>query len=591
MPFDPDSYIAEKTKPAGFNPDSYIAGKTQAPVQQVAPQPQQQFTDVPPPEGQEPAQEEQGALDGVRQAIIDNPAGATVAEFGSAVNRGAINLLDFFGPKAINSALELAGVEARIPEIGETELGKAAATGEFMQDGLAKRAVRTAGEFVAPTAAVGQVARTAAAAVPKIAELTTGQRVTQALSQPAAPEAIAGALSGAGREVGGEAGEAIAGETGREVGELVGGVLAPIGGTLAKESGKLLVTKGAKKLLNETAPTIDGLKTAARKVYNELDSFGVTVNSSSVNGLSKQLESLVRKEGFNATIHPKVSAALKEFKSASGSNQSLSEIDILRKITGSAARSTEPDEARLGSLMTNRIDDFLDNLNKANFSTAFNKDVGAKYRDARQLWRRAKKSELIETAFTKAGDQASGFENGIRVQFRSILNNTKKSKGFTKDELAAMREVVRGTNLQNVAKMIGRFGFSEGQASNMLMGSMGVAGGAAVGGPAGAVAVPLVGQISRTLANKLTSKGAKGADIIVRAGNNGLGVVKAYMKAVPAKQRSPQELTELLLRPSISLDKLKQAAKFAPSNQKQLINDAAFLVNSIKSMQSEEETK
>ncbi|GAH01978.1 unnamed protein product, partial [marine sediment metagenome] len=245
-------------------------------------------------------------------------------------------------------------------------------------------------------------------------------------------------------------------------------------------------------------------------------------------------------------------------------------------------------EARLGNLMVNKIDDFLDTAGRKELEGT-TKNIGAKFRDARQLWRRAMKSEQIEEAFNKANLQATGFENGIRTQFRQILNSKKQRKGFTKDELDAMRQVVKGTSLQNTAKMIGRFGFSEGQASNMLMGSLGVAGGAAVAGPAGAVALPLIGQISRGLAQKLTRKGAEGTDLIVRAGKNGVDVVKAYMKAVPKNERTAQELTELLLRPDISLQGLKAAARNAPQNQKKLVNDAAFLVNAIKSTQEEEQ--
>jgi len=521
------------------------------------------------------------------QTILDIPGGAAVSEFAAAVNRGAINILDFLGPEQINAALQLAGSEARVPTLKGQPIVQEAITGEFMDPGLARQAVRTAGEFVAPTGVVGAGVRQLAAQVPKIAALTTGQRVIQAASAPALPEAAAGALAGAGAEVGAEFGEVVAGERGRQIGRLAGGILVPIGATLAKESTKLLISKSAKKLLSEAAPTIEGLKTAARGVFKEIDNLGVTVNPSSTARLSAQLSTLTRKQGFNPTIHPKVNAALKEFEAVSGRSQTLSEIDTLRRVANSAARSIEPDEARLGNLMVNRIDDFLDTAGRSELSGT-TKNIGAKYRDARQLWRRAKKSELIESAFNKAGLQATGFENGIRTQFRSILNNKKKIKGFTQEEISAMRQVVKGGSLENLAKMIGRFGFSEGQASNMLMGSLGVAGGAAIGGPAGAVAVPLVGQMSRSLAQKLTRKGAEGADLMVRAGKNGINVVKAYMKAVPPKQRTAQELTELLLRPDISLEGLKSAARNAPQKQKRLINDAAFLVNAIKSTQAEE---
>jgi len=544
----------------------------------------------PQPEGLTPQQPQPEEISPAGQAILDVPGGAAISEFTSAVNRGAINLLDFMGPEQINNVLQLMGSESRVPTLGEQPIVQEAITGEFMQPGLARQAVRTAGEFVAPAGAIGATIRGAAAQIPKVAPIaqTVAQRVTQAAAAPALPEATGAALAGAGSEVGAEVGEAVGGETGRQIGRLAGGIIAPIGGALAKESAKMLISPSAKKLLSEAAPTIEGLKTAARGVFKEIDDLGVTVNPSSTARLSAQLSTLTRKQGFNPTIHPKVNAALKEFEAVSGRSQSLSEIDVLRRVANSAAKSIEPDEARLGNLMVNRIDDFLDTAGRNELSGT-TKNIGAKYRDARQLWRRVKKSEQIEEAFSKAQLQATGFENGIRTQFRSILNNKKARKGFTKEELDSMRQVVKGGSLENMAKMIGRFGFSEGQASNMLMGSLGVAGGAAIGGAAGAVAVPLIGQMSRTLAQKLTRKGAEGADLIVRAGKSGLEVAKAYMKAVPSKQRTAQELTELLLRPDISLEGLKQAARNAPQSQKRLINDAAFLVNAIKATQQEQQ--
>jgi len=195
------------------------------------------------------------------------------------------------------------------------------------------------------------------------------------------------------------------------------------------------------------------------------------------------------------------------------------------------------------------------------------------------LWRRAKKSELIEETFTKAGDQASGFENGIRAQFRQILGNKKKLRGFNQEEVDAMRKIVRGGTLENAAKMMGRFGLSEGQASNMLLGSLGAAGGFAAGGVTGAIAVPLVGQLSRILAQKLTRNNGRAADLIVRAGNNGEQVVKAYFRAIPAKERSAQELTQLLLRPNIAFDKIKLSNLDVPD--KRILSDAVFLTSAI----------
>ena len=130
-------------------------------------------------------------------------------------------------------------------------------------------------------------------------------------------------------------------------------------------------------------------------------------------------------------------------------------------------------------------------------------------------------------------------------------------------------------------------GIDEKRVSGALMPLLGAGAGSAFGAP-GAIAVPILGTLSKKLGLRLAKDAGKGADEVVRAGKNGIDVVKAYMKITPPKERTAQELTELLLRPDISLQGLKQAARNAPERQKRLINDAAFLVNAIKSTQEEE---
>lgn len=534
----------------------------------------------PPP--QSPTGREQ-----INEAILSTGPGRVASEFAAAVNRGAVNLLDFFTTDQINNIMQIAGSEKRIPTFGD--IAEPATKGNFMEDGLAKRAVRAGGEFVAPAAATGQVIRAAATALPQAANLTTGQRVIQAAASPASKEIPSAVAAGVGSELGGEAGgeigEALGDrETGEKAGRLIGGIGMPVAGVLAKDVSKRLVTTSAKKLLSQAAPTTEGLKEAARNVYRELDNAGVTVSPGGTAGLSKQLQALAKKEGFNAKIHPRVAAALDEFSSIGGKPQTLSEIQVLRKVTKAAANSADPDERRLGAALVDKIDDFFES---APLSGAKSSSVSAKYRDARQLWRRAKASEIIEDAFAKAERQASGFENGIRTQFRSILNNKNKSRSFTKKELDAMELAVKGTTLRNLARAIGKLGFTDGQTTHILASAAGVAGGSVVGGTTGAVAVPVIGQLSKQLARKMTRNEAMGANLLARAGTDGIKVVRAYLKAVPAKERSVSDLTELLLRPATSLKGLDGYSSSIKGDSKNLISDAVFLTTAIKSQQEE----
>lgn len=320
--------------------------------------------------------------------------------------------------------------------------------------------------------------------------------------------------------------------------------------------------------LDEAVPSADQIKKVARDVYSEIDNTGAVVKSGSYQNLVNRLDRIGQKYNIDPVIDPKASAALNRAKMLSGENVPLGELENLRKLTQRALKSVDEDKA-IGTEFISTIDDYMDSLSPKAFELggADAANVGKKYKVARNLWGRAKKSELLDEAMTKAKDQASGFENGIRVQFRQILNNKKKAQYFTPDEKKAMSEVVQGTKGANLAKTVGRLGWGEGQATNVLGASAGTAlggvGGSAVGGAAGAgagaVIIPIVGQISRQLAQKLTRNNAAYADQVIRAGNNAEKITKAYMRNTPKSERNPAELSELLMRNEIDLTDLARS--------------------------------
>lgn len=537
-----------------------------------------------------PPQEEKGLIERANEAILSNPVGRAASEFAAGVNRGAAGIVDF-AASLPNAALELAGSDMRIPSaVGALA---PATAGNFMEDGIGRDIARQSGEIIPAALIAGQAVRQGAAALPSMgrASESVGAGVLRQMGSSTPMQDVAGAaLSAGGSVLGGEAGEEIGGDTGRQIGSFVGSVAAPVAGAVASQAPAAIASRVAKSkeasLIKEAAPTIDKLKDSAREVYKEIDDLGAVVNSGRINGLVRDLNASVRNEGFNRRIHPKVSAALREISTNADKNLKVTDVDILRKVARSAAASIEPDEARIGNIMVSKIDDFMDNIGPEDLVGGQSANVGEKYRHARQLWQRARKAEDIEFIFDKAKNQASGFENGLRTQFRSLLNNKKKIKGYTKEEIEAMQKVVRGGGVENVAKALGKFGFSEGQATSMLLGSLGVAGGAAVGGPAGGVAVPLVGQVSKNLAQKLTRNNAEFVSQLVRSGKNSTAITKNYISMVPASERSPYELTELLLTMGAT-DPIKYAPK--SEQMKSFVSDVSMLIGAAKSQSSKEE--
>ena len=352
------------------------------------------------------------------------------------------------------------------------------------------------------------------------------------------------------------------------------------------------------KNLKAATPTIQQIKSRASDIYAELDNMGVRVKPETYDSFASSITDRLKKEGIDSDLHPKSSAVLRRLQSEMGASKSLSNLDTLRKVAQDAAASIEPSDRRLGNIIISEFDKGMDALGDT---------VGGQYKNARQLWSRARKSEQIASMIERASSAASGFENGLRVEARKILGSDKKRRGYTKDEIGALRKIAQGTTMGNIAKFLGKFGISENQATSMLGASMGAGGGAAIGSAfggvagagVGAITLPLIGQIAKKTASRITQGNARFADELVRAGGNGREVIKAYIKNTPKAERNVGDLTALLLDPSVtpeSLAKLpfgdklvKDAIYMAQNTRNQAINATSAAIMSAPAIQGESE--
>ena len=358
------------------------------------------------------------------------------------------------------------------------------------------------------------------------------------------------------------------------------------GGRIAKSSKKIApTTREIKKAIIQSSPNPDDLKDVSRAIYKELDSSGVTMRENVFKGLVNKIEKETAKSGLDARVTPKAAGAVDVMRDTLGQTPTMTEIDTLRKVAQGVAKNIDPTEASLGNIMIREIDDFLDMLPPSAFATGkqASGQVGKKYKAARNLWGRARKAELLADAIEKAKSRASGFENGLRVELDKISNNKKLSRFFNIKERELMRDISRGNTAQNFAKLIGRFGFSEGRATNVLSALSGVGAGGFVGGGIGAFAVPAAGTAARKIAKELTANRVKFLEAITKSGSDAEKIAKAYLSTVPKAKRSASQLSELLADPSIDLsvmvnksDKLlKEAAEIA--NGRRIIGEAVGL--------------
>ncbi len=455
---------------------------------------------------------------------------------------------------------------AQKPSFGDQALGVAENVGSITSGIIAEPVAGLAGiaQSINPFAEEGAGAE----AVSSVRDMLTyepqtkaGQEQQQAIGEFLAPvgEALSTAESFLGENVlaatGSPALAAAAHSLPTAALELIG-----IKGSKRLRSPMEPTAKQVQKSLLESVPETEAIKNASRAVYKEIDDSGVTVKASRVDSLIDGIERKAQKAGLDARLTDKTARAMNIIKESKGVSQPLTELDALREIASRTTKSLDDTEKAIGNLMLNEIDDFMDNIKPSELvgGNQAKADVGKKYKDARKLWGRAKRAEMLTDAIEIGESRAAGAEAGIRNEFNRILNSKNKSKFIPADEKQLMRDVVDGDFKTNFTRMIGKLGLSIDRSPNVFQSIVAGGGlGFGVGGSTGALVVPAIGTVSKAIAQKLTRNKSQFVKSMALAGKDANDITRAYLKAVPKAKRSSQDLADLLSDPSIDLDTVK----------------------------------
>lgn len=380
--------------------------------------------------------------------------------------------------------------------------------------------------------------------------------------------------------------EEVAAATG--LGFVTGGAI-PMASSIASrarsktlEKGKELLREPTKKqvskAVSEAAPTTEQLRETSRKIYDAVQGDGISINEDSYKKLISSTLSDAKSLGFKPTaagkkLNPEASNVidlLKEFKDS----VSVADMEDVRRAAqqsaSAASRAGRNQDAAISGSIVDNIDQFLGTIKTADFKGNITSTVGDELKTARKLWGAARKQELLDEAIETGQSRAAGAERGIRNELNRILNNKKQSRFFNSDEKAAIRKVVEGTPAANTFRRLGQMGFGRGQQTSVTSGLLGSGVGATImaelfgpmGAGIGALLLPTVGTVSKSLAESLTRKNARLAGQVIRAGSNGDEIARAYLRLTPKAERSSRDLAQLLMRPDIDLN-LKSSSKIA----------------------------
>lgn len=292
----------------------------------------------------------------------------------------------------------------------------------------------------------------------------------------------------------------------------------PLSSGVRSARSALPALRAAPKKVASPAPTTEELGAMARLAYQRAEESGLQVTGGSFGRLAKGIVFKLQKEGLDQDIHPKVSAATRRLIQSADQPKTLQEIDTLRRVIKAAAASNDPDERRLAAIMVDRVDDWLNKLSPKDVRSGDANVAAGSIREARSLWSRMRKSEILDDIFKQAEDAAganysqAGLETAVRQRFRSLLSNKKQIRAFTKEEQGAIRRVVRGGPIENVARLVGKMA-----PRGVISGGFNIGIGATLG-PAAGLTSTVLGEVARRSATRATLRNASRASEVVRRG-------------------------------------------------------------------------
>ena len=319
-----------------------------------------------------------------------------------------------------------------------------------------------------------------------------------------------GAAQGAAYGLGSGEGEVLDRLPSAGVGAVVGGAAGGAVRTVANA----LSARASRAAIPET----EDIKKAAGAAYDAAENAGVIIAPQGVQRLSQEVTSDLAEFGYHPSLQPRVGVVLNELGRLSEQPVTLKGMDVTRRIAQSAAQSMDPSERAIGKRIIGRIDDFVENMGEADVLGGDVASATAALGEARGLWSRMRKSEMVADAVTKAERRAAStgsggnVDNATRQNIRKILDSPKLSRGFTEAERAAAEQVVRGTPTQNAARLVGKLS----PQGNGLMAALGVGGAAAA--PSYAIPAMVAGAVSKQYADRATPANVRALSEIIRSG-------------------------------------------------------------------------
>ncbi len=290
---------------------------------------------------------------------------------------------------------------------------------------------------------------------------------------------------------------------GAQTGAILGGVLgagAPVVASAVKSG-----FQGSKNIVNglgaRTAEELDdahaAIKSSSQDFYKVMKDAGATFTPKASQRLALGIEARLKRDGLlNPKLHDKAVNLLEDFKEASAKpGFGLEDLDQWRQLFGEvASNGADKVNARKARIAIDALDDAVETIGKRDISAGGKEAIEA-LKMGRAEWARASKFDRVADIIKRSDGDANHLKRGLKT----LLDNPKRTRGFSKEELQLLKKASSLTAGEGIMKMLGKFGIDIG---NSRIGSgvgslVGSGVGYSMAGGLGGVAVPVIGTAAR----------------------------------------------------------------------------------------------
>jgi hypothetical protein len=243
-------------------------------------------------------------------------------------------------------------------------------------------------------------------------------------------------------------------------------------------------------------PSVDSLRAAKTAAYKAVDEAGETFDVPAMAALRDRVKADLSDGNYVPGVDTQTDAVVSLLDRKADQPMTLGQLDKLRQEMFRRLAKA-PNEVGIRDAI-DAVDEMI----------ASNTVSGGLMEAARLANSRYKKVEMLDLAFQKAADQTASTGSGGNIlnKFRqavtSIIDNPKRAKWFSADEIATMRAFVQGTRGENALRLVGKLS-PDGNGLMMALNLFGasVTGGMSLGITAAAVGAKALADSGATRAS------------------------------------------------------------------------------------------